>query len=181
MPKRVNSSVPMIPFVPLIPSAFFVVVALGFIVCNYSPARADNTCLEQPNQPATDGARWHLRYDRTKGRKCWVLVEAAATGRDATAPQGQPSAASTFSSQLAALFGNLTGASPDVSAQSNAPQGNATSAPRKTQGNAANTNKPENGARADQRDNGERHAVKRAAQPLTEPEREALFEEFLRW
>lgn len=166
MPKRVNSSVPMIPFVPLIPSAFFVVVALGFIVCNYSPARADNTCLEQPNQPATDGARWHLRYDRTKGRKCWVLVEAAATGRDATAPQGQPSAASTFSSQLAALFGNLTGASPDVAAQSNAPQGNATSAPRKTQGNAANA---------------ERHAVKRAAQPLTEPERQALFEEFLRW
>ena len=42
-----------------------------------------------------------------------------------------------------------------------------------------NASKTDNGVRADQRAEG--HAIKRVNPALTQPEREALFEEFLRW
>jgi hypothetical protein len=78
-----------------------------------------------------------------------------------------------LSSQIASLWGNLTGASANVTTQ--AP------VPRKPQGNAANAGKADSSVRADQRSAGDGHAVKRVSPALTQPEREALFEEFLRW
>ena len=183
MPERVNSFAPMVRGVI---SALVATVA----VHSYSPARADNACIEQPSQPAAEGTRWSLHYDRAKGRKCWVLVDASTNGHDAAAAQAQPSAATTpapapsLSSQIASLLGNLTGASANVTPQASAPQVAApqtspASVPRKSQGNAAS--KTDNGVRADQRSIGEGHAVKRVSPSLTPPEREALFEEFLRW
>jgi hypothetical protein len=186
MPERVNS------FAPMIPGVVSVLVAT-VAVHSYSPARADNACIEQPSQPAAEGTRWSLHYDRAKGRKCWVLVDASTNGHDAAAPQSQPSAASTpaplpsLSSQIASLLGNLTGASANAAPQAAAPQVAApqispASVPRKPQGNAANAGRTDNGVRAaDQRSVGEGHAAKRVAPALTAPEREALFEEFLRW
>jgi hypothetical protein len=169
MPERAYS------FAPTIPGVFSVfVTAMAVHFC--SPVRADSACLDQPSQPAAEGTRWSAHYDRTKGRKCWVLVDASTSGRDAAAPQAQPNAASisapveTLSSQIASLLGNLTGASANVTPQATAPQAGAPGAPRKPQGNAART---------DQRAEG--HAVKRVNPALTQPEREALFEEFLRW
>jgi hypothetical protein len=106
MPKRVKS------FVPMVSAVFFVFVAV-IAAPNYSPAWADNACIEQPNQPAPEGARWYAHYDRAKGRKCWFLTEVPPNGHDVTTPQGQPSAAptQTLSSRLASLFDSLTGAS----------------------------------------------------------------------
>src|ERR1700730_17936197 len=187
MPKRVVSFVPMILSVPLIPAPFFVVVVLTFVTTivafTYGSARADSACIEQPSQPAAEGARWYLRYDRAKGRKCWFLGIATTNVRDATTPQGQTSAATapTLSSRLAELFGGLTGSSANVAPQGNAAQSNLTSAPRKTQGNSRNAAKTDGSVRADQRDIVEGHAGKRAPPALTQPERNALFEEFLRW
>jgi len=185
MPERVNS------FAPMIPGVFSVLVAT-IAVHFYSPVRADSTCIEQPSQPAAEGTRWSIHYDRAKGRKCWFLVDASTNGHDAAAPQAQPSAAPTpapvpsLSSQIASLLGNLTGASANVTPQATAPQVTApqispASAPRKPQGNAANASKTDSSVRADQRSIGEGHAVKRVSPVLTQPEREALFEEFLRW
>ena len=171
MPERANS------FAPTIPGVFAVLVATTAVhFCG--PGRADSACLEQPSQPAAEGTRWSAHYDRTKGRKCWVLVDASTNGHDA--PQAQPNAASTsapvetLSSQIASLLGNLTGASANVT-----PQAGAANVPRRLQGNAAIASKTDNGVRTDQR--GEGHAVKRVNPALTQPEREALFEEFLRW
>ena len=169
MPERVNS------FAPTIPGVFAVLVAtIAVHFCG--PVRADSACLEQASQPAAEGTRWSAHYDRAKGRKCWILVDASSNGHDA--PQAQLNATSasveTLSSQIASLLGNLTGASANVT-----PQAGAASVPRKPQGNAANASKTENGGRADQR--GEGHAAKRVNPALTQPEREALFEEFLRW
>jgi len=178
MPERASS------FAPTIPGVFSVLVAT-VAVHTYSPARADNACIEQPSQPAAEGTRWSLHYDRAKGRKCWVLVDALTNGHDAAAPQAQPSAAATpapvpsLSSQIASLLGNLTGASANVTPQATAPQISPASVPRKPQGNAAS--KTDNAVRADQRSIGEGNAVKRVSPSLTAPEREALFEEFLRW
>src|SRR6266849_7057714 len=178
MPERVNS------FAPMIPGVFSVLVAT-VAVHFYSPARADSACIEQPSQPAAEGMRWSGNYDRAKGRKCWFLVDASTNGHDAAAPQAQPGAGATpvptLSSQIVSLLGNLTGATANVTPQGNAPQVNApqvspASVPRKPQGNAANASRTDNSARADQRSVGEGHTVKRVS-----PEREALFEEFLRW
>jgi hypothetical protein len=165
----------------MIPGVFAVLVAMIAIhLC--SPVRADSACLEQPSQPAAEGTRWSAHYDRAKGRKCWVLVDASANGHDAAAePNASSVSASveTLSSQIASLLGNLTGASANATPQATTPQAGAASVPRKPQGNAANASKTDNGVRTDQR--GEGHAVKRVNPALTQPEREALFEEFLRW
>src|SRR5262249_30332612 len=129
------------------------------------------------------GMRWSAHYDRAKGRKCWILVDASTNGHEAQ--QAQPNAASTavetISSQIASLLGNLTGASSSVTPPATAPQVGSASVPRKPQGNGANAGKVDNALRADQRSIGEGHAAKRASPTLTELEREALFEEFLRW
>src|SRR5229473_1571792 len=144
MPERANS------FAPTIPGVFSILVAtIAVHFC--SPVRADSACLEQPSQPAAEGTRWSAHYDRAKGRKCWILVNAATNGHDT--PQAQPNAAQI------------------------SPVG----VPRKPQGNAASASKADSGVRADQKSIGEAHAVKRVSPVLTQPEREALFEEFLRW
>jgi hypothetical protein len=174
MPERANS------FAPTFSGVFSVLVAtIAVHFC--SPVRADSACLEQPSQPAAEGTRWSAHYDRAKGRKCWILVDASTNGHDAAAPQAQPSAASTLSEQIASLLGNLTGASANVARQPTAPQVGPATAPRKPPGNTANASKADNGVHADQRSIGEGHAVKRVSPVLTQPEREALFEEFLRW
>src|SRR5262249_57321632 len=125
MPMRVNSSVSMIAFLPTFPIVFFVSVAFATIMG--SIAQADSTCIEQPNQPVPEGARWHFRYDRALGRKCWFLADASAGAHDVAAPQTQFSATTepSLSSRLASLFGSLTGASGNA-----APEANPASAPR---------------------------------------------------
>jgi hypothetical protein len=180
MPEPANS------FGPRIPGVFAVLVAT-IAVHFSSPALADSACLEQPSQPAAEGTRWSLHYDRAKGRKCWILLDASTNGHDAVAAQAQPNAAPTpgpvesLSSQIASLLGNLTGASANVTPQVNGPQTTPAGAPRKLQGNAANASKADNGVRADQKSIGEGNATKRVSPALTQLEREALFEEFLRW
>jgi hypothetical protein len=181
MPERVNS------LAPIILSLIFVFVAtMAVELC--SPVRAESTCIEQPTQPAAEGTRWSARYDRAKGRKCWFLLD--ANGYDVTPSQTQPSAVPTpapsLSSQIVSLLGSLTGAIANAVPQANTAQSDAApispaGVPRKHDGNAANANKNDTGGQADQRSVGEGRAVKRASPPLTQPEREALFEEFLRW
>jgi len=182
MPQRVNS---LAALSPRVCSVLVAMIAVHF----YSPARGE--CIEQPNPPAAEGTRWSLHYDRAKGRKCWILVDASTNGRDGAAPQSQPNAAPTLgpveqiSSQIASLLGNLTGASANVpqaaAPQVNGPQISPAAGPRKPQGNAANASRADNGVRADQRNTSEGHAAKRVSPALTQGEREALFEEFLRW
>jgi len=178
MPERVNS------FAPMILGVFSVLVA-AIAVQYYTPARADSACIEQPNQPAAEGTRWSSRYDRAKGRKCWFLVDASTNGHETAAQQ---SAASTpwLSSQISSLIDTITGASANVTPQGGAPQPSSpstgpASGPRKPQANAANASRTDGAVRADQKSIGEGHSAKRVSSGLTQPEREALFEEFLRW
>jgi len=188
MPKRGNS------FAPIIPSlAFAFVATIAVYLC--SPVRAETACIEQPSQPAAEGTHWSARYNRAKGRKCWFLVD--ANGHDVTASQIQPNAAPTPApasslSPLAQItsflgLGPTANAAPQANTQqANTPQGDPAqnspaSVPRKRDGNAANAGKNDNGSRAEQKTVGEAHPVKPVSLPLTAEEREALFEEFLRW
>src|SRR5260370_40396121 len=136
MPERANS------FAPTIPGVFSVLVAtIAVHFCG--PVRADSACLEQPSQPAAEGTRWSAHYDRAKGRKCWILVDASTNGHDA--PQAQPNAASTLSEQMPSLLGNLTAASANVAPQPTALQVSPATALRKRHGNTANAGKADNG------------------------------------
>jgi hypothetical protein len=184
MPERVNSFAPVLPCVFL---ALVATVAVDFV----SPVRAESACIEQPSHSAAEGTHWKARYDRAKGRKCWFLVD--PNGRDITPSQAQPSSVPTpapvdlLSSQIASLLGSLTAAAenamPQVSAPpADAPQTGSARAPHKPRGNGAKAMRADNGLRGEQKGAGEgRGAAKRVSSPLTEPEREALFEEFLRW
>jgi hypothetical protein len=183
MPERVSS------FAPSLPCVFLVLVATG-AVDFISPVRAESACIEQPSQRAAEGTHWSARYDRAKGRKCWFLLD--ADGRDIAASPAQPSSAPTpspvdaLSSQIASLLGSLTAAAENGMPQVSAPSGDAAQAPprppHKPRGNGANASRADNGVRGEQKGAGEaRGAVKRVSAPLTESEREELFEEFLRW
>jgi hypothetical protein len=181
MRERINSFAPILPCVFLV---FAATVAVDFM----NPVRAESACIEQPSQSAAQGTHWSARYDRAKGRKCWFLVD--ANGRDVTASQAPaptPAPVDALSSQIGSFFGSLTAAAASAVPQFSAPQGDAPPtgpmrAPLKPRGNGANASKADNRARAEQNGAGDaRGAAKRVSPSLTEPEREALFEEFLRW
>jgi hypothetical protein len=184
MPERVNSFTPIPPCVFLV---FFATVAVEFV----GSVRAESACVEQSSQRAVQGTHWIARYDRAKGRNCWFLVD--ANGRDVPESQAQPSSApaptpvDALSSQIAAFLGSLAGAAenatPQVSApRVDAPQTAPVHAPHKPRRNGTNASRADNGARAEQKGAGDwRAAVKRVSPSLTEPELQALFEEFLRW
>jgi hypothetical protein len=181
MPERVTSFAPILPCV-------FVVLAATVAVDFVSPVRGEGACIEQPTPKAADGTHWSARYDRAKDRKCWFLVD--ANGRDVTPSPAPPSSAATptpvesISSQIASLFGSLTAAVAENAVPRSAPPGDAgqTAAPHKPRGYGANAGRADNAARGEHKSAGEgRDAVKRVSPALTEPEREALFEEFLRW
>jgi hypothetical protein len=183
MPERVNSFAEMLACVFLV---FVATVAVDFV----SPLRAESACIEQPSQRAAQGTHWSARYDRAKGRKCWFLVD--ANGRDVTASQAQPNSGPSlapvdaFSLQIAALLGSLTAAPENAMPQVTAPQADPLQtgtgrAPHKPRGNGA-ASRADNGLQAAHKGAGEgRSALKRVSPSLTEAEREALFEEFLRW
>jgi hypothetical protein len=184
MRERINSFAPILPCVLLV---FAATVAVDFM----NPVRAESACIEQPSQSVPQGTHWSARYDRARDRKCWFLFD--ANGRDVTASQGQPGSAPTptpmdaLSSQIVSFFGNLTAAAGNVTPQGSARQGDAplataVRAPLKPRGNDANASKADNRARAEQKGAGEAPgAAKHVSPSLTEPERKALFEEFLRW
>jgi hypothetical protein len=109
MPVRANS------FAPTLLGA--VSVSLATVTVTFdSPAWADDLCIEQPPHPIAQGLPgslpyryaachschagattevllWSARYDRAKGRKCWILFD--AYGRDVTKAHVRSAAAPT--------------------------------------------------------------------------------------
>jgi hypothetical protein len=171
MPRRAPSFGPVM-------SGVVCALLAGVAVSTGSPAQAD--CIVQPGQPVPEGAHWSLHFDRVKNRRCWILVDAA--GRDLSAPQPQAPASAPTMSTFQAILGNFTGAGPPPPAQeAPAAVSPAPAAPPQSRRPPArvSANRPEHvrtEQRAEPRDKGDA-----AKHELTDPEREALFEEFLRW
>ncbi len=135
-----------------------------------TPARA--ACIAQPNRLAPEGTHWSLHNDRDKNQRCWVLVDASGHDISAPRPQAQPAASSGMSS-LQAFIDNITGASqqqPQAAPAANPPRKPA--APRVA--HAGRTEHP--AVRPEPK--GEPRPVR---QELDEPDRDKLFQEFLRW
>jgi hypothetical protein len=159
----------------------------------------DNTaqaeCITQLKQEVPEGSHWSLHTDPVTNRRCWTLVE--SSHRDVAQPPPPPAQVSTFSSQLTSFFGSFTGGAFSASPQETpaVPPPPVSAAPRKppVPARAANTNVASTGAistnkperpirteqKAEQKEKADGHASKLE---LADPaEREALFEEFLRW
>jgi hypothetical protein len=162
---------------------------------------AADDCLAGPNRPPhRQGGHWYYRVDHAANRKCWYLVEPAARGPAADAPEPQPASeaapqltfGSIFSAFAAGFPRATAGAQPDPTtgdaritqtARPDDPRNDAI-APgrspriaRRPDAVAALVPKPRRPAHA--RPPAE-HADEQAVPPA-QAERDALFQEFLKW
>jgi hypothetical protein len=123
------------------------------------PAHAqDADCItEEPHVQAPTGTHWNLRVDLNRYRHCWVLLDAAGREVVASVP---PQSAGT---QQAAP------ASP-AAASPRRPSTSQPDGPRRvvTAGKPARSEPPKSEVRPAKRD-------------MSQPGRDALFEEYLRW
>jgi hypothetical protein len=185
MPKRVILCVPAV-FVGLFATA---------IMLSTNCATADD-CLAGPNRQPAAGGHWYFHLDRGSNRKCWYLVEPGARIRAAEAPETQPIDAPpqpAFGSffALMGLPGATTAPQPDTTSNARTMQNarrddvrndetSPASRPRmaaRPNTQAALTPKP---LRAPPARPPAEHADERPAPP-DQAERDALFQEFLRW
>ncbi len=164
---------------------------------NYATLAGDD-CLAGPNRPPAQGGHWYYRLDRASNRKCWYLVEPAAQTPVAQAPQPQPSPDPTPQSTFGALFSSLSsgftgstaGSQPDTAGDTRIMQaahpddlktdgaspGRQLRRVRRSDSEMALAVKEHRPAHA-------RPPAERAEErpPLNQAERDALFQEFLRW
>ena len=193
MQKRINSRVPA-----LTAGLFAVAFAL-----DTGPLFAASDCVADPSRAPAQGGHWYYHVDRSTGRKCWHLTEADPPARPPQAEPApvpvQPVPDAPRQQPLAAFFSSLTSgfstasvgtAQPDtanrdpraaVAALPDAPRADQV-APRRRQRADA---KPPAPAPKPDRQAPTRPANAPAEQPraasLSQAERDALFQEYLRW
>jgi hypothetical protein len=164
---------------------------------NQRAALAADDCLAGPTRAPAPGGHWYFHLDRASNRKCWYLVEPDVRGPTAEGPELQPPAetpppgfGSFFS--LMGLSSAPVGAPPDTTgntgrygdtARPDDPRNPAAASPRATvarhpDAQATLTPKPHRSPPA--RPPAE-HADEQPAAPPDQAERDALFQEFLRW
>jgi hypothetical protein len=177
-------------------------VSVGLLVMlgtNRAALAADD-CLAGPNRPPAQGGHWYYRVDHASNRKCWYLVEPAARGPAAEAPEPQPASeaippptfGSFFSALTAGFPGATAGAQPDPTtgdaritqtARPDDPRNDATGPGRSPRiarhPDAVAALVPKLHRPAHARPPAE-HADQPAAPPA-QAERDALFQEFLKW
>jgi hypothetical protein len=127
------------------------------------PAQAAG-CIAQPNMQAPDGTHWTLHHDHIRNRRCWLLVDSA--GREVAPVPAQP--AGTSMSAWQAFLGNFTGAGTPPQRPQAAPASHGPESRIVTASKPARTAPPKT-------------EVHLAKPQLSQEERDALFEEFLRW
>jgi hypothetical protein len=135
-------------------------------------SQAHAECITQLTQPAPAGAHWSLHQDRVTDRRCWILVD--ATGRELSPPQAQPATA-PGPTPFQSFLGRFTaGPPPAPQQQATAP---AAPSPLRTP-RVAHVNRP---VRPPEPKVEGRPAKQEASHEMSQPDRDALFEEFLRW
>ncbi len=179
-------------------------VAAALIVLGASRiAWAGSECIEQPNQEPAAGQHWYYHLDRTNDRKCWYLgtieppAPQAATvpNRQPVAdPSPQPSLSGWFESIGAALSGKTpAGTSPDAAEgdagatqPAKADVAKSASVDPSIRPHVARRSDPDDARAANvHRQSPPRSELARADQSagssINQTERDALFQEFLRW
>jgi hypothetical protein len=165
-------------------------VAMG---ANWTVASDD--CLAQPNRQPGQGGHWYYRLDRVDKRKCWYLEGPGATPRDAGATVGRPSpdtpTLSSFFSLLATDFWGETAVKAQQEATSegahdlhHARESRRSIDPRMRRPRLVQYSDSNTTPRA--RSHQPSSAPPRAkgmdqSSELGQPERDSLFQDFLRW
>jgi len=186
-------------------ACFVGLFATAIMTSTSTPAPAAADCVSGPDHPPPPGGHWYYRLDRVNNRKCWYLLEPASQtpGQPPMpdAPEPQPSAAAAPQATFGSLFSSWSnGFTGSTTATPLDPGGDARILPTapagdlKSDGTAA-TRQPRivrhPGADAALNPKSHRfaHAPARAEQAEERPapaldhqaERDALFQEFLRW
>jgi hypothetical protein len=177
-----------------------VTVGLLVMLGTNCAALAADDCLAGPDRPPALGGHWYYRLDQAANRKCWYLVgpaaRAPAAGVPAPPPVSEapplPTLGSFFSSLSAGFPGSPTAPQPDTTtgdarimqnARPDDPRideatlGRQPRVARRPVSEASLVPKPHRPAHA--RPPAE-HADEQAAPP-SQAERDALFQEFLKW
>jgi hypothetical protein len=191
MPKCVISCVPAV-----CAGLLATVIMLG---TNCATFAADD-CLPGPNRPPAQGGHWYYHVDHVNNRQCWYLVEPGARTPTAESPEPQLSPDATTQPRFGSFFSSLTAgfteatagtqpdttnsdarilqtAHPDRRKNDEAAPGRQPRIARRPDSEAALAPKQHPPPRA--RPPAE-HADERPP-PLDQAERDALFQEFLRW
>jgi hypothetical protein len=137
------------------------------IVLAADRALAAGECLDRP----THDGHWYSRFDPVKQRKCWYLVDQSAAAPTArTAPQQpEPSPSPSLLSFFDSLRTGFIGANPP-----------ATDADAKRPA-AADHPKPKKHIQQASHPPSVEPAAEASEAPLTETERQVLFQQFLEW
>jgi hypothetical protein len=186
MPKRVIS------YAPAVTAGLFTVIAFSM---NWALA---GDCLVQPNRQLAPSGHWYFRVDHVNYRKCWYRVEPTTRMAHAEAPEAQPAPDATLGPTLSSFFASLSAAS--TGAKPAGTQQDATKRDARTiqtpddlkNGDVSRfkrariTRHPDSSMAATVKLNRQSSVgphVERADQapPLSSAERDALFQEFLRW
>jgi hypothetical protein len=189
-------SKPVISCVPALCAGLIATVIM--LESDFATLAADN-CLAGPNRPSAQGGHWYYRVDHAANRKCWYLVEPAARRPAADAPEPPPASeaaplptfGSIFSAFAAGFPGATAGAQPDPTtgdaritqtARPDDPRNDATApgrSPRIARHPDVAALVPKQHRPVHARPPAE-HADEEAAPPA-QAERDALFQEFLKW
>jgi hypothetical protein len=123
------------------------------------PAQAAD-CITEPNVPAPDGTHWSPHWELNNYRRCWVLVDAAGREVVASVPAKPASPSGT----------QATPASPAAASphKPHTPQPDGPHRVVAASKPAARSEPPKSGLRPAKRD-------------MSQLDRAALYEEFLRW
>jgi hypothetical protein len=136
---------------------------------------AASDCLDQPNRASAPGGHWYYHVDRTSGRKCWYLsgAEPPAKQPPAETPPAQPAPDGPWQPYFQSFLSSLTGGGTSASTAAPQPDGRGialTQPPAAAKGDDAPP--PKRRQRAD---------AKPHSGSLDQAERDALFQEYLRW
>ena len=163
MQKRMISCVPA-----LTASLFAAAFAVG-------PGRAlaASDCLEQPNR--AQSGHWYYHLDRTSGRKCWYVsgAEPPAKQPPAEPPPAQPAPDGPWQPYFQSFLSSLTGGTTSAGTSPPQPDGRGLALaqpPAAAKGDDAPP--PKRRQRTD---------AKPHSGALDQAERDALFQEYLRW
>jgi hypothetical protein len=180
------------------PTVFVGVLAAAIMLGANCAALAADDCLAAPNRSPAPGGHWYYHPDRASDRKCWYLVEPAGP-----APVAQPSVAQAppepnpppaqplFGSFFSSLSAGFT---PTPNTTGDARVAQPASADDLKTGAAPEPGRPPHMALAAKQHRSVRlqekgspvrppaeHAEARPAASLDQAERDALFEEYLKW
>lgn len=155
---------------------------LAGVIVPFASVRADD-CLTEPTRAATAGSHWFYHMDPATNRKCWFLV-GTGTRPPAAPPAAQPPAPDPASPAIGSLFSWWTAgsstpaAAPDATPEARPTGESRAHPPRQMDAQAAPqaAPKPHRPAAAHvPTAHGDEHP------PLTDQQRDALFQDFLRW